>query len=69
MFGELVKWVETGQAPERITASLTQNNQVVRSRPLCAYPRVATYTGSGSTNDAKNFVCEVPFEYGNRWIK
>ena len=69
MFGELVKWVEMGQAPERITASLMQNNQVVRSRPLCAYPRVATYTGSGSTNDAKSFVCEVPFEYGNRWIK
>jgi hypothetical protein len=69
MFGELVKWVEMGQAPEQITASLTQNNQIVRSRPLCAYPKVATYTGSGSTNDAKNFVCELPFEYGNRWIK
>jgi hypothetical protein len=69
MFGELVKWVEMGQAPERITASLMQNNQVVRSRPLCAYPKVATYTGAGSTNDAGNFVCEVPFEYGSRWIK
>ena len=69
MFGELVKWVENGRAPERIIASRMQNNQVVRSRPLCAYPQVSTYKGSGSTDDAKNFVCEVPFEYGSRWIK
>jgi hypothetical protein len=68
MFAELVKWVESGQAPERIIASRMQN-QVARSRPLCAYPKVATYTGAGSTDDAKNFVCETPFEYGSRWIK
>jgi hypothetical protein len=68
-FGELVKWVESGQAPEKIIASRLQNNQVVRSRPLCAYPKVATYSGSGSTDEAKNFTCEVPFEYGSRWIK
>jgi hypothetical protein len=69
MFSDLVKWVESGQAPEQIIASRMQNNQVVRSRPLCAYPKVAKYTGLGSTDDAKNFVCETPFEYGNRWIK
>ncbi|HEY2381938.1 MAG TPA: tannase/feruloyl esterase family alpha/beta hydrolase [Terriglobia bacterium] len=69
LFGELVKWVESGQAPERIIASRTQNDQVVRTRPLCAYPKVATYSGSGSTDDAKNFVCETPFDYTNRWIK
>jgi feruloyl esterase len=69
MFAELVKWVESGQAPERITASRMQNNQVVRSHPLCPYPTVATYSGAGSTDDAKNFACETPFEYGSRWIK
>ena len=69
MFGELVKWVESGQAPEQIIATRSQNNQVVRSRPLCAYPKVATYTGTGSTDDAKNFVCKTPADYGNRWIK
>jgi pimeloyl-ACP methyl ester carboxylesterase len=69
MLGELVKWVESGQAPERIIASRMQNNPVMRSRPLCPYPKVATYTGTGSTDDAKNFMCETPFEYGNRWIK
>ena len=69
MFGDLVKWVESGQGPEQIIASRMQNNQVVRTRPLCAYPKVAKYTGTGSTDDAKNFVCETPFEYGTRWIK
>jgi hypothetical protein len=69
MFGDLVKWVESGLAPERIVASRTQNNQVVRSRPLCVYPQIAKYTGTGSTDDAKNFTCEMPFEYGSRWIK
>jgi len=69
MFGELVKWVESKQSPDRIVASRMQNNQPVRTRPLCMYPSVAAYAGTGSTDDAKNFVCETPFEYGNRWIK
>jgi feruloyl esterase len=69
VFAELVKWVESGQAPDRIVAARMQNNQVVLSRPLCAYPKAATYIGTGSTDDAKNFVCETPFEYGSRWIK
>lgn len=69
MFGELVKWVESGQAADRILASRMQNNQTVRTRPLCLYPSVAVYTGSGGADDAKNFVCETSFEYGNRWIK
>jgi feruloyl esterase len=30
----------------------------VRTRPLCAYPRRAVYTGSGSTDEATNFVCK-----------
>src|SRR5262245_23425395 len=69
MFGELVKWVESKQSPDGIIASRMQNNQTVRTRPLCMYPSVAAYTGSGSTDDAKNFVCKTPFEYGDRWIK
>jgi feruloyl esterase len=30
------------------------------SRPLCPYPQVARYTGSGSTDEAKNFRCVAP---------
>jgi feruloyl esterase len=31
---------------------------VVRTRPLCAYPKVARWTGEGSMDDAANFICE-----------
>jgi hypothetical protein len=30
------------------------------TRPLCPYPQVAQYKGTGSTNDAGNFVCKAP---------
>jgi Tannase and feruloyl esterase len=33
---------------------------VDRTRPLCAYPQVAVYRGTGSINDASNFVCRLP---------
>jgi hypothetical protein len=33
---------------------------VARTRPLCPYPEVAVYKGSGSVDDAKNFSCKVP---------
>ncbi len=57
-FDALRKWVEKGEAPETLRA--VQNGNVERSRPLCQYPLVARYTGSGSTDDAANFVCEAP---------
>ena len=34
--------------------------QVDRTRPLCPYPQVATYKGTGSTDDAANFTCSKP---------
>jgi len=51
------RWVEQGQAPNEVIASRVENGKVVRTRPLCPYPQIATYKGSGSTDDAKNFVC------------
>jgi feruloyl esterase len=56
----LLKWVETGNAPEQITATRVVDNKVVRSRPLCAYPQVARYKGTGSIDDAANFSCVRP---------
>jgi feruloyl esterase len=55
----LVNWVEGGAAPDRIPAARVENGEVTRTRPLCPYPQVAEYTGSGSTDDAANFVCAV----------
>ncbi len=52
------RWVETRVAPDRIVASRVVDGQAVRTRPLCAYPAVAVYSGAGSTDDASNFVCK-----------
>ena len=61
----LERWVEQGIAPERIVAVKRKNDMdpksaVVRTRPLCAYPLTARYKGTGSTDDAANFVCAKP---------
>ena len=56
----LERWVEQGVAPEQIIATKRQGDPkspAVRTRPLCPYPQVARYKGSGSTDDAANFVC------------
>lgn len=57
-FGALVDWVENGDAPEQLDAALTRDGDVVRTRPLCLYPAVAVWTGSGSTDVAENFECQ-----------
>jgi feruloyl esterase len=56
----VVTWVEAGTAPERIEASRVVAGKVVRTRPLCAYPQVARYKGSGSIDEAANFACVKP---------
>jgi feruloyl esterase len=52
-------WREKGEAPGHIVAARAANEQgrTAMTRPLCPYPQVARYTGTGSTDDAKNFVC------------
>jgi feruloyl esterase len=60
MMVPLEQWVEQGQAPMRVVASHSTNGNVDRTRPLCAYPQVARYTGTGSTDDATNFTCRLP---------
>ena len=60
MVGALDPWVASGKTPERILASHKTAAKVDRTRPLCAYPQVARYTGRGSTDDAANFACKAP---------
>ena len=43
---------------QSIEASHMTNGVVDRTRPLCAYPATAHYTGTGSTDDAKNYRCQ-----------
>lgn len=60
-FGALVAWVEKGVAPERIVATARMSSPWPgRTRPLCVYPMQAKYTGTGSIEDANNFVCRGP---------
>jgi feruloyl esterase len=56
----LVNWVENSVAPDTITATKFVNDTppaVQMTRPLCVYPKVAKYSGSGSTTIAANFTC------------
>ena len=48
----------TGKKPQSLEAAHLTAGIVDRTRPLCAYPTTAHYTGSGSTDDAKNFRCQ-----------
>jgi feruloyl esterase len=67
MLTALEDWVEKGKAPNRVVAThRTAAGVVDRTRPLCVYPRVAVYSGSGSTDDAANFKCRMPREERDR---
>jgi feruloyl esterase len=50
-------WMAKGTAPAHIVASHMTGGKVDRTRPLCPYPQVAVYRGSGSTDEAASFVC------------
>jgi len=56
----MINWVEKDKAPDSMVASRVVDNKVVRTRPLCAYPQVARYSGSGSIDEAANFRCVAP---------
>src|SRR5262249_37595203 len=50
-------WIEQGRKPAQIVASHLTNGQPDKTRPLCPFPQVAKYKGTGSTDDAGNFTC------------
>jgi len=64
MYLALERWVEKAEAPSTVIATkLPGGNGAgagVMTRPLCAYPQVAKYKGTGDTNDAANFACAAP---------
>jgi feruloyl esterase len=52
-----VNWVEKGIAPSMLVGAHIENGKTTRTRPICAYPTVAKYKGSGSIDAAENFTC------------
>ncbi len=79
MLTPLVNWVEKGQAPDSVTAGargagnaggvnadVPATWSAARTRPLCAYPEVARYRGSGSIEDAASFSCQYVFPWRDR---
>jgi feruloyl esterase len=55
---EIDKWVESGDAPDQLTAHwLDERMQTDGSRPICAYPKYPMYNGSGDPRDASSFSC------------
>lgn len=64
MLSVIDKWVTEGKAPDKIIASTPSGNPMNQdrkqmTRPICPYPKVAIYKGSGSTDDAANFECKL----------
>jgi feruloyl esterase len=57
----LENWIEKEQPPASITASHAgPDGRTDRTRPLCAYPQVELYKGTGDINDAASFTCGNP---------
>ena len=59
----LISWVEEGRSPETLLGSSAGGRGAAtpRTRPLCQYPLVAKYKGTGSTDEAANFTCSAGF--------
>lgn len=71
MLTPLVNWVEKGQAPDSVVAGVRTAGNVAgpnpdvpaswsaqRTRPVCAYPKVARYNGTGDIERASSFSCK-----------
>ena len=65
VFDSLENWVEKGSPEEGVVATKFATGkaggmETVFTRPLCAWPKVARYSGSGDATDAANFACVAP---------
>ena len=61
IFLALVNWVEFGKAPDQVIATKYVNDNpasgIAFTRPLCVFPNIAKYKGSGNPADATNWTC------------
>jgi len=61
MYSALEQWVEKGVAPDEIIATKRDGatHKTIMTRPLCPYPQMAMYKGSGDPNNAASFTCSA----------
>ncbi len=64
IFEALQSWVEKGTPPVSLVATKYRGDdshkEVERTRPICQYPQVAKYLGSGDINNERSFSCVMP---------
>jgi feruloyl esterase len=64
LVGYLENWVEKGVVPpDAIPQTLKEPNApytVIRSRPLCRYPKYPRYNGSGDPDRMESYTCAAP---------
>jgi hypothetical protein len=65
LFDSLQNWVEKGSPDSTVIATKYETGpngapKPAFTRPLCAWPKVTRYNGSGATNDADSFSCVAP---------
>jgi feruloyl esterase len=66
-FAAVVNWVENGDAPDSILATAPAATPWPgRTRPLCPYPAIARYKGTGDVNLAASFECRTPRHHHHR---
>ncbi|MEJ2122919.1 MAG: tannase/feruloyl esterase family alpha/beta hydrolase, partial [Alphaproteobacteria bacterium] len=59
----LERWVEDGEAPDSVLAKQIDRTtwpakpNVIRERPICAYPEIARYDGTGDPDVAESYSC------------
>ena len=61
MYSALEQWVEKDIAPDEIIATKLDSttHKTTMTRPLCPYPQIASYKGSGDPNNAASFTCSA----------
>jgi hypothetical protein len=64
LLSALDRWVESRDAPDTIIATKWVNDNptqgIAFQRPLCPFPQIAKYNGTGSTTSAASFACVNP---------
>ena len=56
MYDLLTNWVEKDVVPDQVTLQ-SSAGAVTKSRPICVYPKKATYAGTGDPNVAASYSC------------